>query len=269
VAGEPEFVLDGSLVVAGTGIQFGNHTTREARREIEQADKILYLFADPAPVPWITRLNPTAESLGRFYARGKPRSETYAEIVEEILGWVRRGLRVCALFYGHPGIFVTPSHEAVARARSEGFTARMLPGVSAEDCLFADLGLDPGDVGCQSFEATTFLLYHCEFDTSIPLILWQIGTIGVRDGVPAPSRQGLQVLVDRLAEKYGPDHQVVVYEASPYAICDPTIQRASLSDVDPATVTGMASLYVPPKDEPTPDLEMFDRLGIASPTASE
>jgi uncharacterized protein YabN with tetrapyrrole methylase and pyrophosphatase domain len=261
-----EHVLSGSLVVVGTGIQFGNQTTQEARREIERADKVLYLFADPAPVPWITRLNPTAESLTRLYAEGKPRNETYAQIVQEILSWVRRGLRVCTVFYGHPGVFVTPSHEAVRRARSEGFDARMLPGVSAEDCLFADLGLDPGDVGCQSFEATTFLLYHGEFDTSIPLILWQIAAIGERAGATKLNRGGLEILLDRLAERYGPDHDVVLYEASPYVICEPTIQHVPVMELDPARVTGMATLYVPPKREPDPDLEMFDRLGIAPPS---
>jgi uncharacterized protein YabN with tetrapyrrole methylase and pyrophosphatase domain len=225
------------------------------------------LFVDPAPVPWITRLNPTAESLTRFYGSGKPRSQTYAEIVDEILRWVRRDLRVCAVFYGHPGVFVTPSHEAVARAHSEGFAAKMLPGISAEDCLFADLGVDPGDAGCQSFEATTFLLYHQEYDTSVPLILWQIGTIGERNGVAAPSAMGLEILLERLAERYGPDHEVVLYEASPYSICEPTIERIPVTNVDRARVSGMATLYVPPRGQPTPDLQMFDRLGIAPPEA--
>ena len=54
-------------------------------------------------------------------------------------------------------VFVQPSHESIAIARLEGFSARMLPGISAEDCLFADIGLDPGKDGCQSFEATDFL----------------------------------------------------------------------------------------------------------------
>jgi hypothetical protein len=34
----------------------------------------------------------------------------------------------------------------------------MLPAVSAEDCLFADLGVDPGAAGCQSHEAADFLI---------------------------------------------------------------------------------------------------------------
>jgi len=29
----------------------------------------------------------------------------------------------------------------------------MLPGISAEDCLVADLGIDPASSGCQSYEA--------------------------------------------------------------------------------------------------------------------
>lgn len=226
------------------------------------------MFADPAPEPWITRLNATAESLSRFYGSGKPRGQTYSEIVDEILTWVRRGLRVCAAFYGHPGVFVTPSHQAVSRARSEGFTARMLPGVSAEDCLIADLGVDPGDAGWQSFEATTFLLYHREFDLSVPLILWQIGTIGEGHGVVEPSRRGLEVLLHRLADRYGADHEVVVYEASPYAVSEPTIERVAVAAVDPEKVSGMASLYVPPQGRPTPDREMFDRLGIAMPAVA-
>ena len=67
----------------------------------------------------------------------------YARIVGDILDAVRGGASVCAAFYGHPGIFVTPSHDAVRRARAEGYPARMLPAVSAVDCLFADLGVDP------------------------------------------------------------------------------------------------------------------------------
>ena len=51
-----------------------------------------------------------------------------SEMVEEILAAVREGKRVCAVFYGHPGVYVKPSHEAVRRARKEGFEARMLPG---------------------------------------------------------------------------------------------------------------------------------------------
>jgi Tetrapyrrole (Corrin/Porphyrin) Methylases len=80
-------------------------------------------------------------------------------MVNRIIKYVKRDLRVCAVFYGHPGVFCTPSHESIRIARKLGYRATMLPAISAEDCLFADLGVDPGKHGCQSFEATDFLVY--------------------------------------------------------------------------------------------------------------
>jgi uncharacterized protein YabN with tetrapyrrole methylase and pyrophosphatase domain len=216
------------------------------------------------PISWIERLNPSAQSLYPFYAPGKPRRETYNEMVQEIMAWVRRGLDVCVVLYGHPGVFVTPSHEAIRQARQEGFEATMLPGVSAEDCMFADLGVDPGD-GCQTYEATEFLLYPRMIDYRSALILWQVAGVGERGGAVAPSLEGLGVLAERLEEDYGPDHEVILYEASPYPVAGPTIERVRLRDLPSATPSPMATLYVPPRAEAQPDLEMFDRLGVPRP----
>lgn len=254
----------GSLCFVGTGIRFGLQTTDEAKDRIERAGKVLYMFADPAPIRWIEHLNASAKSLYRFYAPGKPRSDTYQEMVDEILAWVRKGLDVCVVLYGHPGVFVTPSHEAIRRAREEGFEAAMVPAVSAEDCLFADLGVDPGD-GCQTYEATEFLLFPRRIDVNSALILWQVAGVGERRGAVAPSLDGLRVLAERLAQDYGPQHEVILYEASPYPIADPVIERVRLADLPSSTPTPMATLYVPPKAPPSPDLEMFDRLKLPRP----
>ena len=226
--------------------------------------KLFYLFADRVPAAWVQDLNPSAESLERFYAQGKLRSETYEEMVEEILSSVRQGLSVCAVFYGHPGVFGFPPHEAIRRARSEGFVAEMLPGVSAEDCLYADLGVDPGD-GCQTFEAMNFLLFPRRFDPTVSLVLWQVAAIGELWGTEHPSLQGLEALGEYLEEFYGREHEVVLYEASPYPIGTATIQRLPLGDLSTGHVGAMTTLYVPPNAEARPDLEMFDRLGIPRP----
>jgi precorrin-6B methylase 1 len=255
----------GSLTVVGSGIKTGLQTTSEARRCIQRADKVLYLFAEPASARWVSKLNPSAQSLERFYSPSKDRTQTYQEMVEEILAWVRRGLDVCVVLYGHPGVFVAPSDAAIRRAREEGFGAWMLPGVSAEDCLFADLGVDPGASGCQSFEATNFLLYPRSFDTSTPLLLWQVAAVGVRHGVTQPSAAGLQVLAKFLQDHYGPEHEVVLYEASPYPVFDPIVQRVRLGELPTADLTPMCTLYVPPKQPPPPNPDMFDRLGVPAP----
>jgi len=260
----------GSLSVVGTGLQIGQ-TTIEARGLIEDADKVFYLVADPLTARWIQRLNASAESLYDAYAVGKPRVDSYAEMVARILAPVRSGSRVCAVFYGHPGVFALPSHEAVYRAREEGFAARMLPGVSAEDCLFADLGLDPGNGGLQSFEATEFLLYRRTFDPCVPLVLWQIsvvGEFGYRTD-QAADRGGLHVLIDELVHHYGPDHEVVIYEAATLPVCGPSIEVVRLADVPTSAVSAVATLFVPAKPGRVVDQAMAARLTRDAPVESQ
>ncbi len=262
--GDSPPVQKGSLLVVGTGIQLINHATHEAINSIERADKVVYSVADYPTQRWIEKLNPTAESLQSLYASGKPRIETYGEMAEVIMKYVRDGLRVCAVFYGHPGVFVRPSHEAIRKAKEEGYEARMLPGISAEDCLFADLGLDPGSFGCQSYEATDFLIHTRKFDPSSILILWQIGVIGVLDSPEADvNRPGLRVLTEVLKKFYGCDHEAIIYSASPfpYPVAGPSIQKVRIGSIPEARVTPISTLCVLPI-ESTLDHEMVTRLHL-------
>jgi uncharacterized protein YabN with tetrapyrrole methylase and pyrophosphatase domain len=238
----------GSLVVVGTGYSVGGQMTAEARAHIESADRFFHLTGDPVTRRWIAGLHPRAESLTDSYAPGKDRAATYREIVERILAPVRRGESVCAAFYGHPGVGALPGHAAVRQARAEGFAARMLPGVSAEDCLFADLGLDPLAAGCQTFEATHFLLRRRRPDPTVPLILWQIGVIGITDyrSEALWSREGLALLAEALQAWYPADHECVVYEAAMLPVCEPKILRVPLCALPAAAVTTASTLYVPP-----------------------
>lgn len=252
----------GSLTVVGTGIQLASQVTPQTRAAIERADEVLYLVADPLTAVWIERLNPNARSLDRHYEPGRDRAETYAAIVEETLDRVRAGRRVCLAFYGHPGVFVDPGHEAVGRARDEGFRARMLPAVSAEDCLVADLGLDPGELGCQSYEATGFLVYRYRIEPSALLVLWQIGFLGQVTTVAGPAPLPLELLVARLAEHYPEQHEVIVYEAAVYPILEPQVEPLPLAGLPEAEIPPMATLVVPPTARAAADDAMIDRLGL-------
>jgi uncharacterized protein YabN with tetrapyrrole methylase and pyrophosphatase domain len=253
----------GRLIVVGTGIKTVGQTTIEARAYMEQADKLLYLVADPATAHWIWSLNDTAEDLYHFYEEGKRRLKTYEQMVDRILECVREGANVCVAMYGHPGVFAYPTHESVRRARSEGYEAVMLPGICATDCLFADLGVDPGDKGCQMFESTDFLVHQRKFDPTCHLILWQISTVGVvTHKVQMFEAHGLDVLIEVLAEAYGMEHEVVLYQAAQYAVCEPVMQRLPLSKLPEADVMGISTLYVPPKPSGPPDPAMCDRLGL-------
>jgi len=81
------------------------------------------------------------------------------------------------VFYGHLGVFVFATHEAMAILRDDGYRVEMLPGISAEDCLYADLSIDPATHGCQVYEATDFLIRRRKIDPAVPVILWQVGWV--------------------------------------------------------------------------------------------
>jgi uncharacterized protein YabN with tetrapyrrole methylase and pyrophosphatase domain len=251
----------GGLTVVGTGIRLVVQVTPEALTAIERADELLYLAAEPVTREWLQNQNTNARSLHHHYGAEIDRGTTYAGMVEEILAGVRLGRNVCAAFYGHPGVFVYPSHEAIRRARAEGYKASMVPGISAADCLFADLGVDPGATGCQTYEATDFLRHSRLVDTSAALILWQVGVIGEVHAVWEVNRAGVQLLTERLCQLYPAGHEVTVYEASPYSVADPSIERIQLDRLPQARMSTLSTLYIPSAAAPRLDPDLAQRLG--------
>ncbi|WP_437962992.1 SAM-dependent methyltransferase (plasmid) [Sorangium sp. So ce119] len=252
----------------GTGIQWGGQTTLAARGAIEKADRVLFAVADSLASQWVLGLNPRAEQLS-YPLDGRRRKRIYLDMVERIMAEVEAGHRVCAVFYGHPGVLTFPAHEAIRRARSEGFSARMLPGVSSIDCLIADLGLDPGQDGCQVFEATLFLTRPRVVDVHTPMFLCQIGMIG-NLGSFNPSnqerlRRGLAALGEALCLLFPRTHEAVIYEASTLLVKPPRADRIALGDLEDALVSELSTLYVPPIGRAPLDARMLARLGMAQP----
>ena len=140
----------------------------------------------------------------------------------------------------------------------------MLPGVSAEDCLFCDLNVDPASAGCQSLEATDFLMHQRSIDPASHLILWQVGFLcnfgPARQ--PAPVR-GLPQLVQKLCRFYPAQHPVYIYEAALFPGVEPVIRGLPLFALPQAQVTTMSTLYIPPAFQPAPDYSMGIACGIS------
>ena len=249
----------GSLIVVGSGIAALRHATQEACFHISHADKVFFLVVDPLTKAWILRLNAAAESLSIHLVPGKDRQESFDEMVERIVAAVRDGHRVCAVFYGHPGVFVQPSHMAISRVRAEGYEAAMAPGISTEDCLVADLGVDLSQSGYQCYEASNFLVCAKLPDVTAALILWQIGVIGqVKCGIGWEN--GLQILTERLLSFYSAKHQVAVYEAATLPVCDTAVRRTALRSLPNCPVSPISTLFVPPARQSTVNSEMLAHL---------
>ncbi|HXS51446.1 MAG TPA: SAM-dependent methyltransferase [Usitatibacter sp.] len=254
----------GSITIVGTGIKSIGQLTLEAVDVIRAAEVVFYLVADPLTAQWIRDHNDKARSLEHHYADAKRRIDSYRGMVDEVLESARDGHVVGVAFYGHPGIFVYPSHEIVRRARMERITACMLPGISADACLFADLGVDPARAGCAGFEATDFLVHQRRFDPNVGLVLWQVGLIGdltYRQEGYDP-RANLDRLARRLTTDYGEEHEVTLYEAAQYPICGPRIERMPLSHLAEAGATPISTLYIPPLASARADSKVMEQLGM-------
>lgn len=237
----------GSIACVGLGMTLGSHLTPLARSYIEQADVVFAALSDGIVEMWLERMHPDVRSLQPYYAEGKSRLKTYREWVEVMMAEVRAGKRVCAVFYGHPGVFAWSPHKVIEAARAEGFAAHMEPGISAEDCLYADLGIDPGRFGCQHFEASQLLFYQRRIDATGYLVLWQVALVG--DWSLSRFQTGpayRQVLVDRLGRDYPLDHELIVYRGATLPIEKPRIRRISLRDLPNITLVAEETIILPP-----------------------
>ncbi len=260
----------GSLTAVGLGMMLGAHVTPRARSEIEHADVVFGLVSDAIVELWLQEMRPDLRSLQPYYGEGKRRTESYSGMIEAMLSEVRAGRRVCGVFYGHPGVFAQVPHHAIAQARAEGFDAEMHAGISAEDCLYADLGIDPGTFGCQHYEASQLMFYQRRLDPSAYLVLWQIGVAGDRSvsklGTGPAYRRLLLELLE--TEGYPPTHEVIVYEAATLPIVMPRMERLPLSALIDAQLYPHSTLVVPPSRPMVRNEEMLARIAVLDADAA-
>lgn len=252
----------GSYVAVGLGMMLGAHVSPRSRSEIEHADVVFGLVSDGIVELWLQQMRPDMRSLQPYYAEGKRRNDSYREMIGAMLAEVRAGKRVCGVFYGHPGVFAQVPHHAIAQARAEGFDAEMQPGISAEDCLYADLGIDPGTCGCQHYEASQLMFYERRLDTSAYLVLWQIGVAGDRSVARVSTGAAYRRLLIELlvAEGYPPTHEVVVYEAATLPISAPRIERMPLEALVQADLRLQSTLVIPPAAPMRRNDAMLERI---------
>jgi len=237
----------GSLVVVGSGIKFISHLTPEAKAYILESDVVLYLVNEPLLKEWISHQNKNSESLDPIYFAYQNRQESYNAISEYILKMVRDNKHVCVVIYGHPCVYSTPGLISAKKAKREGYYTKILPGISAESCLFADLMINPGDTGYQSFEATDFLIHKKNFNPESHLILWQPDTIGLQTNINNHNNEnGIKSLTTYLCKFYIPTHEIIIYEAAQYPGLEAKIYYTALNKLPVTTFSPISTLYIPP-----------------------
>lgn len=259
----------GSLTAIGSGIKSAAHLTLEARAHVQGADVVLLCSADAVTDAYLHELNDNVEDLHVYYGIDVPRRQTYKAMAGRAVELVRRGKNVVMVFYGHPGVFVDPTFEAINQVRAMGLPAEMLPGISAEDCMIADLEIDPAAQGMQTYEATYYLTRGIQIDVRVPLVLWQVALVG--DSSYPEDRfdsRNLGMLTKHLQELYGDDHVIVIYEAAQHPLAKARIWPIPLSELRPEHVTGISTMFVPPREPALIDVDLVQSMRANDPAAA-
>jgi precorrin-2 methylase/predicted 2-oxoglutarate/Fe(II)-dependent dioxygenase YbiX len=240
----------GQLVIVGSGIAAISHFTLETIGYIREADVVFYHANSGVTAAYIRELNSNAVDLYQYYGDGKVRTITYVQMAELMLREVRAGRSVVGLFHGHPGFFVMAARRSLAIAKMEGHTTALIPAVSAIDCLFADLRIDPGVSGMQILKASHVLREGAQVATDNHLVLIQIGSVGDNTFSFSGFKQAKYTeFFEKLISIYGENHDSVYYVAPIFPGCDPLITVRKLHEYrHTATLSTVhaATLYLPP-----------------------
>jgi len=246
------------LSLVGTGIKTLSHLTKEAEAHIKQADIVLSLVNEPVMMEWIGKYSKKNINLDKIYFDSKERKDSYTNITEYILKILKDYSFVCVVFYGHPTVFASPGLDAINKAGALGVNTFILPAMSAEDCMFADLKINPGDCGCFSVEATDLVLHDRAFDRNSHLIIWQVAMIGNFGHLKKVNQKAINFLKHQLLDRYPEGHEIYLYEASIYPGMSSRILKVILADLDKQKFTTITSLYIPPLGKSTPKLKVLE-----------
>ena len=97
--------------------------------------------------------------------------------------------------------------------------------------------------------------------------MWQIGTIGdlyfhKNSHNLDKAIRGLHVLRRVLEKHYDGVHEVIIYQASHFPLCQPNIQYVPLINIEDADVSAASTMYVPPNGQQIRDEEVIKQLGM-------
>jgi len=253
----------GSFTAVSTGILLAGHISVRAKKCIEKADVVYCLVANYLAESWLKKINNNVISLQPHYGEGKHRRTSYEGMVEEILSSVEQGLDVCGAFYGHAGVYSWVPHEAIRRVKKAGLYAQMEPGISAEACLYADLGLDPGTSGVQSCEASQLLFFGQSPNIYNYVLLWQIALAGEYTARTfKKDADKINILVQYLLKWYPENHKVILYEAASLPLESPRIDEVCLIELPKQNIELHTTLVIPPAKELEVNEEILRMMGI-------
>ncbi len=221
------------ITIVGLGVLNVDQITRETERVIRGSNEVLYVDTGVATRTYLEGLCPRATSLFETsYEEAAHRVNAYHHMAARVLDAAMDHPPVTFAMHGHPTVGVFAPFLIRDMAGLLDLEVRVLPGISAMDCLFAELMIDPCVAGMQMYEATDLLLRRRPLLPDVPALIWQIGCVETSlhtMHVSKPIR--FERLRSHLLRFYPPEHEVVAAYATPHPLMPSTVYRFALRDI--------------------------------------
>ena len=166
------------IYIVGLGVLNVDQLTREVERVIRRSNEVLYVDTGVATRAHLASLCPRVTSLFESsYEESSHRLNAYHHMAARVLDAALDHPPVTFAIHGHPIVGVYAPFLIRDMAGLLNLEVQVLPGISAMDCLFAELMVDPCVTGMQMYEATDLLLRRRPLQPDVPALIWQIGCV--------------------------------------------------------------------------------------------
>lgn len=239
------------IYIVGIGMLGQHQLTREVEAALRRCKEIFVLHYEPTLIKYFAEFCPNVIDLSSSYQQGAAREKIYETIGHRVLMAGQANPPVGLALYGHPVVFVSPTNVIVRQSEALGLRTKVLPGISAMDCLFVDLNLDPAADGLQMYEATDMLLRQRPVQPDVPCLIWQIGSVGNLRYSTEPNflkPEYLTRLKDYLLRFYPGEHEAVIAVTPVIPIAKPKLLRVVLRELDKMydRISSVDTLFIPP-----------------------
>jgi len=218
------------IYIVGLGVLNVDQITRQAERAIRLCREVLYVDTGIATSAYPERLCPRVTSLYETsYQESGQRLSAYYHMAAQVVDAALDHPPVAFAMHGHPIVGTYAPFLIQDMAGLLSLEVEVQPGISAMDCLCADLMIDPTVSGMQMYEATDLLLRRRPLQPDVPAMIWQVGCVESRlhtMRVSKPVR--FDRLRDHLLRYYPPMHEVTAAFSSPHPLMSSTMHRFAL-----------------------------------------
>jgi hypothetical protein len=249
---EPEFEKRApDIYVVGLGINGFDQVTPETINALRKCQHVYYVSSSLGTEEFFKHNSIPSTDLFSCYEEGKHRSIAYQKMAEKVVAHAIEGGPIALAEYGHPTVFAYPPFIISKLCKIFDLKMKVLPAVSAMDCIFAELMIDPAHNGLQMYEATDLILRDRPLLSDVGALIWQVGAVETAlysSNAGKPERYGR--LATHLIKYYPPTHVITAIYSSNHPLIRSQIYEFPLWALpDHAEVLHAGyTLYIPPAE---------------------